>query len=464
MQEENVSSNRGSTSLSPHGRDWTSGSIVKNLVSLSWPIMVGNTLNVIGPTIDMIWVGKLGPDDIAAIGVAGMVVMLVNAFLMGIFTGLRSMVSRYIGARDKPGAVNVSQQAFVVAGILGVLLAIIGISLDRWMLGLLGLSPDVIDLGAAYLKINFIGMIAMSLRFLCDGMMQASGDAITPMKISVAFRGFHMLLSPFLIFGWWIFPQFGIVGAAITGVFSQSLGTLLGLWILTSGRSRMRLTFRGFHFDFVTIWRLIKIGIPASVMGLQMQFGQLVLTAVVVPFGTIAVAAHSLCQRIDMTLSMPLMGLGIASGVLVGQNLGAHKPQRAEKSGWTALGLSEAVLVLIALAIFIRPGIAISLFSSDPALNAVADTYIRIAAAGYCVASFNMVLQQCVVGAGDTIPPMIIGIVIVWVIQIPLAILLAHTDLGVFGVRWGIVAGSVTSMIAYTVYFKMGRWKRKRVY
>jgi putative MATE family efflux protein len=463
MQEEIPLSSK-STSLSPRGRDWTSGSIVKNLVSLSWPIMVSNTLNVIGPTIDMIWVGKLGSDDIAAIGVAGMVVMLVNGFLMGVFTGLRSMVSRYIGARDKPGAVNVSQQAFVVAGILGVILAIIGISLDRWMLALLGLSPQVIDLGAAYLKINFIGMIAMSLRFLCDGMMQASGDSITPMKISVAFRGFHILLSPFLIFGWWIFPQFGIVGAAITGVFSQSLGTLLGLWFLTTGRSRLRLTFRGFHFDFVTIWRLIKIGVPASVMGLQMQFGQLVLTSVVVPFGTIAVAAHTLCQRIDMTISMPLMGLGVASGVLVGQNLGARKPQRAEASGWTAMGLSEAILVIIALMILIWPDIVIKIFSSDADLNAVADTYIRIAAAGYCVASFNMVLQQCIVGAGDTIPPMIIGIVIVWIFQIPLAILWSHTSMGVFGVRWAVAAGTIVSAIAYTVYFKRGRWKKRRVY
>jgi Na+-driven multidrug efflux pump len=188
------------------------------------------------------------------------------------------------------------------------------------------------------------------------------------------------------------------------------------------------------------------------------------LTSVVVPFGTIAVAAHSMCQRIDMTLSMPLMGLGVASGVLVGQNLGARKPQRAESSGWIALGLSESILVIIALVILIWPGLVVNIFSSDPSLNAVADTYIRIAAAGYCVASFNMVLQQCIVGAGDTIPPMIIGIVIVWVFQVPLAIFLSHTDLGVFGVRWGVAAGTIMAAAAYTIYFKWGRWKKKRVY
>jgi Na+-driven multidrug efflux pump len=137
-------------------------------------MVVSNSLNVLGPTIDMMWVGKLGPDSMAAVGLAGMVVMLVNAFLMGIFTGLRSMIARYIGAQDRKGAIHVSQQAFAVAGILGVILAIIGISLDRWILGLLGVTSQVLEIGSAYMRINFIGMIAMSLRFTTDGIMQAS--------------------------------------------------------------------------------------------------------------------------------------------------------------------------------------------------------------------------------------------------------------------------------------------------
>ena len=322
-------------------RDWTKGSILKNLLALSWPMVVSNSLNVLGPTVDMIWLGKLGPDAMAAVGVSGMIVMLVNAFLMGVFTGLRSMVARYIGAQDKAGAAHVAQQAFAVAGILGVILAIIGISLDRWMLGLLGVSPTVLELGSAYMRINFIGMIAMSLRFTADGIMQASGDTISPMRLAVIFRLVHVVTSPLLIFGLWIFPEMGVTGAATAGVISQSTGTLLGLGILMKGRSRLQITFRRFRFDPGIIWRLIKIGIPASLMGLQAQFGQLMMTSFVVSFGTAAVAAHSLCQRIDMTLTMPLMGIGASAGVLVGQNLGAHQPERAERSGWIALALSE---------------------------------------------------------------------------------------------------------------------------
>jgi putative MATE family efflux protein len=465
MQEEpNIYSNRQPATASRNARDWTKGSIIKNLLSLSWPMVVSNGLNVLGPTVDMIWLGKLGPDSMAAVGVAGMVVMLVNAFLMGIFTGLRSMVSRFIGANDKQGAIHVAQQAFVVAGILGVLLALIGIWADRWILGLLGISSQVLEIGSAYMRINFIGMIAMSLRFTTDGIMQASGDTMNPMKLAVIFRLTHVLLSPFLIFGLWIFPRLDASGAAVTGVVSQTVGTALGLAILMSGRSRLRITFRKFRFDLEAIWRLIKIGIPASVMGIQMQLGQLIMTTFVVQFGTAAVAAHSLSQRVDMTLSMPLMGIGASAGVLVGQNLGAHKPERAEKSGWVALALSEGILLLLGILIVIFPAAVVHIFSSDPALDAIANNYIRIAAIGYMVMAFSMVLQNCISGAGDTIPPMLIGLVIVWIVQIPLGWYLAHTSLGVFGVRWAVVTGGFINMIAYAYYFRSGRWKNKRIW
>jgi putative MATE family efflux protein len=465
MQEDpNIYSNRQLAPASRKARDWTQGSILKNLLSLSWPMVVSNGLNVLGPTVDMIWLGKLGPDSMAAVGISGMVVMLVNALLMGIFTGLRSMVARFIGADDKEGAVHVAQQAFVIAGILGLIFALMGIWMDRWILGLLGVSSSVLEIGAAYMRINFIGMIAMSMRFTTDGIMQASGDTMNPMKLAIIFRVTHVILSPFLIFGWWIFPQLGATGAAVTGVFSQTVGTVLGLAMLMSGRSRLRISFDKFRFDLLLIWRLIKIGIPASVMGIQMQLGQLIMTTFVVQFGTAAVAAHSLCQRIDMLLAMPLMGIGASAGVLVGQNLGAHKPERAEKSGWTALAISEGILLVLGLLIMIFPVAVIHIFSTDPALDAIADTYVRIASLGYMIMAFSMVLQNCISGAGDTLPPMVIGLIIVWIIQIPLGWYLSHTSLGVFGVRWAVVCGGFINMVAYTLYFRSGRWKNKRIW
>jgi Na+-driven multidrug efflux pump len=176
------------------------------------------------------------------------------------------------------------------------------------------------------------------------------------------------------------------------------------------------------------------------------------------------VAAHTLAQRWDMILMMPLMGLGMSAGVLVGQNLGALQPQRAEKNGWVAMALSEGLMLLFSLGMYLGVTGAVRVFSSDPALDEIAASYLRIATAGYLVVAFSMVLQQCIAGAGDTLPPMIISIINIWVIQVPLSFLLTSIDsIGFFGVRWAMVISSTLGAIAYVIYYRSGRWKRRRV-
>ncbi len=458
------STSPGVVSVPAHKRDWTQGSITRNLFSLSWPMIVSNSLNILGPAVDMIWVGKLGSDSIAAVGVAGTVVMLVSALLVGVFTGLRSMVARYIGERDNERAIHVVRQALVTSAAFAFILAVIGIFLAGPMLSLMGLEPDIVRLGENYLRIQFVGMAAITFRMLTDGSMQAAGDTHTPMRLAVIFRFVHLVLCPFMVFGWWWFPRLGIEGAAITGVLSQSLGTILGMWILMSGRSRLRLTFSGFRIDFYVIRQLLKIGIPASIMMLQMQLGQVILMGVVVPFGNLAVAAFSLCLRIDMIIIMPLLGLGMSAGVLVGQNLGARQPQRAEKSGWIALGLSQVIMVGVSLILLVWAEGVVRVFNSEPEMVEVTSMFIRISVVAYLMISFMAVLQQCISGAGDTVPPMIISFVSIWVLQIPLALILPHVGgLGVYGIRWAMVASAALGMIAYTLYFKSGRWKRKKL-
>jgi putative MATE family efflux protein len=447
-----------------HGRDFTKGNIVRALFALSWPMIIANSVNMIGPTVDMIWVGRLGAAAIAGVGVAGIAVMLVQSGLMGLFMGLRAMVARFIGANDEKQANYVAQQALVVGVVSSVILAAVGVFFSEDILNLVGVAPDVIAEGATYLRVLFIGMVAMSFRMMTDGVMQASGDAITPMKIAIVFRALHVVLSPVLIFGLWIFPKMGVTGAAMTNIVSQSLGTALSFWFLFSGRSRLRLTLKGLRVDFRMIWRIVRIGLPASVMGIQMNLGQFVLMRFVAPFGTLAVAAHTLNQRIEMILFMPAWGLGMAAGVLTGQNLGAHQPERAVKSGWIASALVEAFSFVCGAAILLWAEGIVHIFSSDPDLVPVAASFLRIAVAGYLVMGMVGVLQQCISGSGDTLIPMLVSIGVMWLVQIPLAYYLPQkTDLGVYGIRWAIAAGSIISAIAYTAYYRTGRWKRKEV-
>ncbi len=446
------------------GRDWTQGSITGNLISLGWPMMVGGSLNMLGPTIDMIWVGKLGPAAIAAVGMSGMVVMLANSMLMGMFQGLRAMVARFIGAGDREEANRVVQQAIAVAIIYSVGMALIGILLSERIMMLMKVEPDVMAAGAPYLRVNFVGMVTMSFRNLTESAMQASGDSRTPMWIAVFFRLFHIALAPFLIFGWWVFPTMGVTGAAMTGVFSQGLGAGLGLWFLFSGRTRLKITLRRFRFRPDLIWRLLKLALPASVTAMERTLGNLVLMWIISPFGTLAVAAHSINQRVEMFLQVPAMGMGQAAGVLAGQNLGARQPGRAERTGWTGVGLLSTLMIVCAAVVLIWAEVIVGVFTRDTGLQPLASTFIRIAAAGILLMGVNSVLQQCITGAGDTLIPMLVMLLNMWAIQVPLALVLPKMGgLGVLGVRWAIVMGSATGVVAYVIYFRMGRWKKKLV-
>jgi len=427
-------------------------------------MVISNSLNMLGPTIDMVWVGKLGAASIAGVGVAGIAVMLIMSAIMGLMMGMRAMIARFVGAGDVEGANHVAQQGFAISATFAILMAVVGIFFAEPIMRLFGLEPDVVSEGVAYMRIIFVGAAAMSFRMMTEGVMQASGDAQTPMRITIFFRIFHVALCPFLVFGWWIFPRLGVSGAATTNVVSQSVGLIISLWVLFTGRSRLRLSLKNFHLDPKIIWRIVRIGFPALVSGIQRTFSQFFVMLFMAPFGTIAVAAHTINQRIEMMLFMPGMAFGMASGVLVGQNLGANQPERAERSAWLAGGLVEALLVTCSLAILLWAENIVRIFNAEPGLVATASTFLRIAVAGYVVLGLMTVFMQALQGAGDTVPTMIISMVTVWLVTLPLAYFLPRiTDLGMNGVRWGMAAGMIFAALTYTVYFRLGRWKRKKV-
>jgi putative MATE family efflux protein len=445
-------------------RDWTQGSIVKNLLSLSWPMIVTNTLMMLGPTIDMVWVGRLGSAAIAGVGVAGMAVMLLNSMMMGLSQGMRAVISRFIGARNNEGANHSAQQAFAICAAFSVVMAFVGVFLAEPILVLLGLEADVVTEGAAYMRILFVGSVSMSYRMLIESIMQASGDTISPMKLTLVYRIFHVILCPFLIFGLWIFPEMGVAGAALTNVISQTLGVSLGVWFLFSGRTRVRMTLKNFRLDFSMIWRIVRIGLPALVSGLQRSASQMVLMWFVVPFGTIAVAAHTLNQRIEMIMFMPCFALGMASGVLAGQNLGAEQPDRAAKSSWMAVLLTQGLMIIFCILILVGAEYVVRIFNSEPELVAMSSTFLRIAVAGYVFLAFVAVLMNSLQGAGDTVPPMIISLSAVMIVTLPMAYFLPRiTDLGVLGIRWAMASEMIVQAIAFILYFRTGKWKTKYV-
>jgi len=445
-------------------KDWTKGSILGNLLLLSWPMMGMETLYVMSQIVDMIWIGRLGASAIAGVGIANIVLFFVMSMDFGFIIGMRAMVARHVGADDIASANYIAGQAFILSFIWGALITGAGIFLAEPIIRMFGVESQVVTEGVAYLRIMFAGWVTMEVLVMGLYVIQSSGDTLTPLKIEFFIRVVHVTLCPFLVKGLWVFPQLGVKGAALSNVISQILGAGIGLWLLFKGHTRLRLTLRHFRFSPNIIWRILKIGVPALVMNLQRSLGDIALMWIIVPFGTLAVAAHSLASRLDMFLSLPGMGLGSGAGVLVGQNLGAHQPERAERGAWLAVGFVEVFMVVCSIVILLWAEKVMGIFTTEASLIHLGSIFFRIATGGYLILALVFVLQSCIAGAGDTFPNMIINIGMIWAVQLPLAFLLPRvTDLGIFGVRWAIVASTIAGAIAYVTYFKLGRWKTKKV-
>ncbi|MBN1188221.1 MAG: MATE family efflux transporter [Dehalococcoidales bacterium] len=437
---------------------------MRNLWSLSWPMLVVNTINLLGPTVDMMWVGRLGAEAIAGVGISGLVVMVVNSILFGLFTGIVAMIARFIGAKDETGANQVAQQAFVVAVGFSLLVGLVGLFFSGWILSVMGVDAAVVADGSIYLKIQLMGIVTLAAVQMCQSIMQASGDVVNPLIISVSYRLIQVGICPLLVFGWGPLPGLGISGAALSNVITQGLAAAYALWLLLGHRTRISLAFKDFRFDPGLIWRTVKIGIPASFSFAQKSIVELILISFISPFGTLAVAAQSLSQRIDQFLQNLSSGIGFAGSVLVGQNLGAGKPDQAYRTGWWAVLLSTAVSLVCMIVIWFWSIPMLSLFNDDPALLELASEFLKIQLVSYLVWGLVVSLSLAINGAGDTMMQMITNLITMLGVQVALAWYLSrYTGMGVYGVRWAIVIGILTRAVIFALYFQSGRWKRKKV-
>jgi len=445
-------------------KDWTRGNIFKNLLLLSWPMIISNIMAMTGPIIDMIWVGKLGPDAIAAVGVSGMVVMFVMTAMMGVSIGARALIARFIGMKQLMDAVRVARQAFLVSMVFSIFIAAIGIIFSDTILRLLGVESEVLRLGSAYLKIQFCGAVFMSFYMISESIMQSAGDTITPMVIGIFSKLLHIALSPLLIFGWYFVPGMGVVGAALANVASQVIGLTMAFYVLFAGKTHIQLHLKGTRIDFPLMWRILKIGIPGIVMMAQKNLSNLIVMKLIVQYGTMAVAAHTVLQRVEMIFFMAGVGMGSAAGVLAGQNLGAGQPERAKKSGIYAIGIAETFVVIACTLVFIFPATIISIFTQDPELLQITTAFLRIGVVGYLMCGLEPIFLHFFTGVGDTTVPMTFEVGTTWCLLLPMAILIPKiNNLGVYGVRWAMALSFVLLTAAYMVYFMMGKWKGKEV-
>ncbi len=459
--------------------DLTSGSIPRGVLTLAVPMIVSQTLHSVQSLIDMFFVGKLGAASMAAVGMSGAVLWILITAFIGINVATVAMVSRAIGAGDSRRACHAAGQALLLTAVLSAVVGAAGYLSAPRLLEFLGARPDVAELGTGYLHIVFAGTFVLTAMFIIGAVFQGTGDTVTPLILGIITTVCNLILNPIMIFGLLGFPALGVRGSALATVIARTVAFAAGLAIIMRGR--LHITFRDMVPDLRTIWTLIAIGVPGALqMGLRAVMN-LALMTIVAQFGTITVAAYTVGLRMRMLGLLPSFSFGAASATMVGQNLGAERPDRSQKSAFVAAGMALAAAALAASVFIIFAPHLMKLFNDDPGVVAVGTRFLRVTSVVLVTASFAIVLGRAMSGAGDTISPMVITLVMLWGFQIPAAVYLSGVEklwmipipfrdlfAGIAtgnenGVWYAMVATSVLQAALTAAWFLRGKWRYKKV-
>ena len=443
-------------------RDLTEGSIVRNIWHLSWPIMIGNLLQNAFNIVDMIFVGRLGPSAIAAVGMSGIILGILFVAIFGIHMGTVALVARAIGAKRKSEAENVAMQSLILGLFCYVAIAVIGHPLAPYILEMLGASEDVIPQGVGYMRVMFLGSFTMILSITLASVLRAAGDAITPLIILAVSTVVNICLDPLLIFGYWGLPELGVAGSAVATVIARGVGVGIFLWIFHRGRAIVHLDIAKAKIDFPTMQRIVRIGVFSSIQAILRNVSGLILTRLVAIYGTYAVAAYVVGMRLQMIVLMPGFGFATAVATLVGQNLGAEKPQRAARTAWITVALGAGIMVFLGIVYIAFSRSIIGVFNDHPEVMKTGVVYLRIIASTFGFIGLAIILGRALNGAGDTVSPMVMTAIGLLGFRIGLSLILAQ-KMALMGIWFGIASSSIIQGLMVGFWFSTGRWKLKQV-
>jgi putative MATE family efflux protein len=410
------------------------------------------------------WVGRLGADAIATVGLTESLLSLVMAVGFGLSLSTTAMVARRIGEKDPAGAAVAGVQAIAIGLAISALVGIPCLFYAPGLLRLMGASPQIVSVGSGYARIALGGSAAIMMLFLNNAIFRGAGDAAIAMRLLWVSNILNLILDPCLIFGWGPFPKLGVTGAALATFTGRSIGVLYQFYRLLRGTERIRILTSQIRLNFSVLFRLLRVSLTGILQFVIAHTSWIGLVRIVSIFGSAALAGYTIAIRILIFVLMPSWGLSNAAATLVGQNLGAKQPGRAETSVWRT-GLYNMIFlgaIGVFMVVFAEP--VIRLFTTDPLVVPLAVSCLRILSYGNIGYAYGMVMLQAFNGAGDTVTPTIVNFFGFWLLEIPLAYFLAIT-LGMHsnGVFWSIVIAEGSIAAAGVVLFKRGRWKRQQI-
>lgn len=447
-------------SLSDNDVDLTRGPVGRALGLLAIPMMLEMSMESVFAVVDIAFVSRLGTDAVAAVGITEALVTVLYAISIGLGMGVTAMVSRRIGAKDQNGAACVTGQAIWIGGLLSIFIGLIGVNFARDLLLLMGASDGVVNHGSGYTAVLLGGSASIMYLFLLNAAFRGAGDATVALRSLWLANGINIILDPCLIFGLGPFPEMGVTGAAIATTIGRGIGVLYQLYYLFRGRGRLAFGFHHLKLTAALIRRMLTISAGGIGQFLIATASWVALMRIVAFYGSGPIAAYTIALRMVEFALLPAWGLGNAAATLVGQNLGAKMPERAESSAWHAAKYNAVFMCVVGLLmLLVAPQIA-ALFSADPEVLRYGTSCLRILGIGYPMYAVGMIMIQALNGAGDTATPSVLNLLCFWLLQIPLAFWLAEkTDLGPNGVFVAIVVSESLLTVLSILVFRRGRWK-----
>ncbi len=446
------------------GQDFTEGRLSRAILLLSVPAVLEMIMESVFVIVDIFFVSKLGADAVATVGLTESLITIVYAISLGLATATTSLVSRRIGEKNPDKASETAFQAIMTGVVVSLIIAIPGAIFSPQLLDAMGAAPAIVEKYSGYTRIMLGGNIVIMMLFIINAIFRSAGDAVVAMRVLWIGNIINIILDPCLIFGIGPFPEMGVTGAAIATTTGRGIAVLYQVWLLFFGRKRIRLSLKNFRINFRIIVTLIRISLGSIGQNLIGTSSWIALVRIISVFGSEIVAGYTIAIRIVSFTLLPSWGISNAASTLVGQNLGAGKPERAERAVMITGIVNMILLGIVGLILVIFPGYFIRFFILDKTVVYSGIECLRIVSIGYIAYGLGMVIVNSFNGAGDTSTPLKINFFAYWMIEIPLAWLLAiKSGMNENGVFWAIViAETVMTIIAYLV-FRRGKWKLKMV-
>lgn len=445
-------------------QDFTQGSLKRAIFLLAVPMVLEMMMESIFAVVDIYYVSRLGADAVATVGITESLITIVYAIGIGLSMATTAMVSRRIGERDKKGAGRAAFQSVITGTFVSLFIAVPGIIFAQDFLRLMGASEEIYTSMSSYTAIMLGGNVVIMLLFIINAVFRSAGDAAISMRVLWIANIINLILDPVLIFGIGPFPELGVMGAAIATNIGRGLAVVYQFYLLFGGKKRVSLGLENIRIHFATIRQLIKLSLGGIGQYLIATSSWIFLVRIISEFGSEALAGYTIAIRIIIFSLMPSWGISNAAATLVGQNLGAKHPDRAEKSVWSVGKINIVFMGLISIVLILFPSSFIQLFTDDPLVIESGVLCLRIMGIGFVSYGFGMVMVQALNGAGDTVTPTKINLFCFWMFEIPLAYLMAlQFNFGESGVYYAIVIAEAAMTLSALWFFKKGKWKLKEV-